>query len=468
MNAQRINFNLMDPHPDIKGGLFGGMDLADIDGDGDLDLYISGREDGWVSQDHSTFYLNDGSGNFTEMMDDGLPDLQSSNSVFGDIDGDGDEDLLVNGDIGPTGFTGLFLNDGNGNFTASTTSTFAQIVDGDIELIDLDADDDLDIFLTGKTVPDEDLIRIIYVNDGQGFFTALSETGLDNSHIDQAEFGDVDGDGDLDLLGLGSDDNDNTVFSWYLNDGSNGYTQMDTGLDHVSGGDFAIGDLDEDEDLDLLISGSEDGISEPDVYLYLNDGNGNFSRMNTGNTFKKVDLGKNDFLDFDGDGDLDICMTGSGAGGGTNIHTTIYENFGNNTFVQADSLIGSYVSRTTFGDINGDNLMDFILSGTTVGTPTFKTWVYLNNTSIISHLSSIKGEDLKVFPNPSNGRINFKVEQEDNFKVEIFNLLGKLIYSTQVRSGSDATLHLDLPSGAYILIAQGEKLAYQSKLSIIR
>ena len=466
--AQNISFEAIDPQPDVKGGLFGGIELFDIDGDGDLDLYLSGREDGWTSNDHSTFYLNDGAGNFTEMMDDILPDVQFANSSFADIDDDGDQDLLISGRDAGSGFTGLFLNDGSGNFSISTSNPFSQINDGDIETMDIDDDGDVDVFLTGTTFPEDDPIRELYLNDGQGVFTELSGTGLSAFHLNEVEFGDVDGDGDLDLLGLGIDGEDNTIFSWYINNGQNNFTQVNAGLENIGGGDFAMGDLDQDGDLDVLVSGSENGINTTDVYLYLNDGLGNYTRLTTGNTFKKVDTGLNDFIDFDNDGDLDILMSGSGVGGGVNIHTTIYENFGNNVYVQADSLVGSYFSSTAYGDINGDNLTDFILTGTTVGTPTFKTWVYLNSTDISTNLTEIETQNLLVWPNPSEGIINFKLENEEQVNLEIFNAVGKLVYFTKLENEENFSLKLDLPNGIYMLSAKGKELTYKSNINIFR
>jgi len=44
--AQQLTFESADPHPEFPGALAGDMDFSDVDGDGDQDLFICGREDG--------------------------------------------------------------------------------------------------------------------------------------------------------------------------------------------------------------------------------------------------------------------------------------------------------------------------------------------------------------------------------------------------------------------------------------
>ncbi len=85
-----------------------GCSVADVDNDGDMDIYVTSYND------RNKMYINDGSGNFTELT--GKPPVMgnrpSTGSVFGDFDNDGRIDLYVANEGGNQ----LFLNKGNLDF----------------------------------------------------------------------------------------------------------------------------------------------------------------------------------------------------------------------------------------------------------------------------------------------------------------------------------------------------------------
>jgi len=93
----------------------GGVAFADVDGDGFTDIYLC-RTDG-----PNALYRNLGDWRFAEITAESgvaLADQYSTGATFVDIDGDGDQDLQVNGLGGPNV---LFLNDGRGRFTEDTS-----------------------------------------------------------------------------------------------------------------------------------------------------------------------------------------------------------------------------------------------------------------------------------------------------------------------------------------------------------
>ena len=81
--------------PFREGGQFNSMELGDIDGDGDLDLLITGVD----NQSQTVFtslYENQG-GRFSELKDTPFEGVGFGDAVFADFDSDGDQDILISG-----------------------------------------------------------------------------------------------------------------------------------------------------------------------------------------------------------------------------------------------------------------------------------------------------------------------------------------------------------------------------------
>jgi hypothetical protein len=114
---------------------------ADVDGDGDMDVAIAGFT---ASGPNETALLyNNGGGVFTKAQIVPFINVNRGALAFADVDGDGDQDLLVAGGItSTTADTELYLNTGNGNFILSTANNFPIMRDGDIEFADVDGDND--------------------------------------------------------------------------------------------------------------------------------------------------------------------------------------------------------------------------------------------------------------------------------------------------------------------------------------
>jgi hypothetical protein len=184
-------------------------ELVDIDNDGDLDLFVANQYDlletPWVGKIY--FFRNTGNETnpvfeeeFTSLLNENIGQMLSPE--FGDLDGDGDMDLLV-GDF--NGFIQYFENTSSGN---NITFTFIEEV-GDIDLSgnsvptlgDLDGDGDLDMLigqLNGSLV--------FYQNEGSASQFNFQASTFDNIQVENnsaPELIDVDGDNDLDLM-LGS------------------------------------------------------------------------------------------------------------------------------------------------------------------------------------------------------------------------------------------------------------------------
>src|SRR5574341_1085057 len=118
-----------------------GVDLGDVDRDGDLDILI-GRGRHWPTP--SLVYSNTGYGNFYGPRPLEGRDQRTSVALLGDVDGDGDLDAVL---LSEVGFHTVHLNDGFGTFTVSSRfGTGLEFVQ-DGGLVDVDRDGDLDVVM---------------------------------------------------------------------------------------------------------------------------------------------------------------------------------------------------------------------------------------------------------------------------------------------------------------------------------
>jgi hypothetical protein len=167
----------------------GGIQLGDLDGDGDLDAAVLD-----ASIDKIRVFSNDGAGAFTDFIG-GDSSVWPSDMRLGDIDGDGDLDAWMTGvgDFGgpPPQFR-LALNDGAGVFTTALTLSFQTPVSLDVG--DVDGDGDLDLVLVAR---DSGVLRV-YLNNAGAFAAPLVRNLADNQQ--DVALADLDQDGDLDMV----------------------------------------------------------------------------------------------------------------------------------------------------------------------------------------------------------------------------------------------------------------------------
>ena len=157
-------------------------------------------------------YLNDGAGGFTDASMNLPPNFENStDAVFGDVDQDGDLDLVFASTDCPGGLgcgpgrNLLFLNDGAGNFSDGTAQLLPWPGTGNsVALADLDDDGDLDALFTHDFFGEG--VDYYFLNDGTGVFTQAADRvdGRGRAATSLA-IGDVDNDRDLDLVIAGVD-----------------------------------------------------------------------------------------------------------------------------------------------------------------------------------------------------------------------------------------------------------------------
>ncbi|MBN1559030.1 Ig-like domain-containing protein [candidate division KSB1 bacterium] len=189
-----------------------GVTAADVDNDGDMDIlivhrnYTSITEDGRVINDFNRevqvfnqLMINDGHGNFTnESVERGLDDAwnDANGATFADFDNDGDLDLFVPPKDKSRTYLTAYQNDGNGYFR--NISKTLQIPQAGFSTFFLDADNDtdLDIIVTRTRS-----VSSFYENVGGGVYQEIKNAGVEIPSVDPrgGAVGDIDDDGDLDL-----------------------------------------------------------------------------------------------------------------------------------------------------------------------------------------------------------------------------------------------------------------------------
>ena len=355
--------------------------FEDVDHDGDQDLF-------WGDFFEPGLLFIENRGSCTSPMLRGEPvafplerPLKTSGynaPTFGDVDGDGDLDLLVGvlgGAFNPnlTAADNLlfFEGDADGTFTQRTARYLSGIDIGSESipaLVDLDGDGDLDLLLSNKIDPANLRTSRVYRFENQGTphnpsFRLTGTLNLSGSYHYAPTFGDLDGDGDVDML-LGSWSNDvaflrntgtTTEPEFVLEDST--FVSLTRGSNSTP----TLGDLDGDGDLDLFV-----GEASGTLNYYRNDGtpqSPNFVLVS--DRYNDIDVGRRSFptlVDLDRDGDLDLVV-GTAAG-----ELKFFRNVGTPQaaeFVPDPAFtftVGGYATPV-FADIDGDGDLDLFSGG---------------------------------------------------------------------------------------------------------
>jgi hypothetical protein len=328
--ANAVSAAIFQPGPDMSNERrFVAVVAGDIDGDGDIDLITAVDSSAEIIQRR----INDGTGKFTvERLGKDYNQLLSI--ALGDIDGDGDLDVIV-GTVGRP--IKLYLNDGLANFSDIGIAISAEnFYAKNIALIDIDADGDLDLVVNDSTSPG------LFINNGRGHFADSRDLGIKANLGISFGFADVDGDSDVDLIASKGD--------VYLNDGKGNFTlKPGNEIEERDLGQMILVDVDGDGDIDIVSSG------QYGYALYLNAGNGLFALSPE---LSKVPINEGNISagDVDGDGDLDLLF------GNSDKPDELFLNNGKGHFTKSEEPLGAH-RFVLLHDVDRDQDLDVISLG---------------------------------------------------------------------------------------------------------
>ncbi len=326
---------------------------------------------------HSQLLHDDDTGQIIELLGDtysfsfeeveaGMTGFWQSETEAGDYDNDGDYDILATGYVldSANSAIAIYKNNGNGDFERINLGLQGTGF-GCVDWIDVDNDNDLDIYTAGQYAINNHISKMYVLEDG--IYTEV-ETNLPPLQGSNTDWKDYNGDGLLDVLYngiLGLEIGDLEYTRIYINQGNYQFEMISPDIHQISSGDAKFADYNNDGLLDIATAGRVDSWDWR-VSVWRNDGNNEFTEIDLG--IEGVRYTVVEWADYNNDGLMDLFVTGSIQ---NEIPSVLYilRNDGNDSFTNVNLpdnenyVVGIRQGDMKIHDINSDGLVDIIVNG---------------------------------------------------------------------------------------------------------
>ncbi|MCO4762519.1 MAG: IPT/TIG domain-containing protein [Myxococcales bacterium] len=368
--------------PQWRGEESSGMAVGDLDGDGLPDIYIvKANHQDWLLLNHGfapgKAILDKNrvaKGSFANNTFWGIPpDVRTTTAAaVGDIDGDGDIDIVMAS--AGKGALDAWINDGSGNFFSQGEVRFPTVKCNatELQLIDLNKDGDLDIIMSCYYVHsyggDSGGLRQL-VNDGKGYFKDVSKAYMPDNYTSRRTYGfgmgDFDGDGDADMIASGYYYDPLRVLvnggDPFNLDGAYFFAKDKSLMDWYQSGksktSWVITDLNNDKQADVFM-----GVTSGQNQLFHNTGGGKMQNVTSSHLSAGSD--QTDYViaaDVDKDGDIDLFSVNNGTNR-LSVGELDYK-YADVTASHLPSKMSAYQStHGVFVDLDLDGMIDIVTS----------------------------------------------------------------------------------------------------------
>ncbi|PNQ74622.1 hypothetical protein C1T31_00305 [Hanstruepera neustonica] len=387
-----------------------------------------------------------------------LLNIVNGDMEFLDANADGWLDIVMSGGIIGVGNSAkIYINNGNNTFYESTQYIRPLIV-GNISIVDIDDDGDDDMFFDGSPGPPFNFSDA-YISNGNGTFNRIEDSPIGAPNFKRIMHPST----SQEVIAYAGKDHIYTV------DGNLTPTILYTYCD-CTFGDAKLGDLNNDSFIDVVIPVyNSDSI---ELKFYLGASNGVFTEINSGLSWEKVNVPENgtdfsyELVDVDQDADLDIFTTFKKLPETDDPNEelptmSVFEN-NNGTFSLSFNFSETLESiAMVTHDIDADSDFDLIFMGKIIGSNPWDLQlnVFENNSQTLSAIENVV-ETIKIYPNPTTDFINIQANF-DITTIEVYSFQGQKVLSVE----NQKTINIrSLPKSIYFLKLKTVRGAFTKKI----
>lgn len=415
---------------------------GDLDGDGDIDLVMATYDynGGVPATDFIKWYKNDGSGNFTIEANVSSTVQWVDGLTVADVDGQFGMDIIVT-----SSNEGLTYYPGNaaGGFDSAVTIDNTLVGPGQVVAGDIDLDGNIDI----ATISFNDSKTVWYAGDGAGNFTAQPDiengTGNGTLYVDLADF---DGDSDLDaLVSYYNTQSIEIYYNQYIESGSTAVSWIKDAVTVDSGNsylfDVGFADVNNDGAMDVISVDNVSGVVE--WFDKIKNGTSTANTISTNAIISRPAVTV--VTDINNDGQNDVILTDAG----TADDAIIFFQGANNANPSTTPILianNNYqMYDFTVDDYDGDGDQDIASIGNSVDTV-----FWYENELVTLSVSNFDLESIIIHPNPATDKLTFSGNFNEAINISVLDALGHVVLSHKISAGE----HLDvsqLSDGIYII-----------------